>query len=100
MRPVRSPAEPRDGISAMAKIRIPIPPIQCVNERQNNIPLGRLSTSERIDAPVVEKPEHDSKNASAKPGMLPVVMKGMAPNMADMIQQSVTIRNPSLTLSC
>ena len=85
---------------AMAKISIPIPPIQCVNDRQNRIPLGSDSISLRIDPPVVEKPDADSKNASVKLGILPVTTNGKAPIIVDISQQSVTIRNPSRTLSC
>ncbi len=55
------PLIPREGISAIANTRIPMPPIQWVKERQNRIPFGSTSTSVRIDAPVVENPEQDSK---------------------------------------
>ena len=64
------------------------------------MPLGRDSMSDNIEAPVVEKPEHDSKKASAKPVMLSVTINGMAPRTAEMNQHRVTIRKPSLTLSC
>lgn len=94
------PLMPREGINAMAKMRIPIPPIQCVKERQKTIPFGNASTSERIEEPVVEKPEQDSKNASAGLGMLPVATKGTAPRMPAISQHRLTMRNPSRTLSC
>ena len=49
---------------ASMKTSTPIPPIQCVKLRQNSIPFGKPSITRKIDAPVVEKPEHVSKNAS------------------------------------
>ena len=52
------------GMSAMTKTSTPIPPTQCVKERQKSTPLGRLSISRRIDAPVVVKPLAVSKKAS------------------------------------
>ena len=91
------PLIPREGISAIANTRIPMPPIQWVKERQNRIPFGSTSTSVRIDAPVVENPEQDSKNASIGFGMLPVTTKGTAPTAAEKNQHSVTTRKPSLT---
>jgi hypothetical protein len=51
---------------------IPSPPIQWVKLRQNKIEYGRDSTSGKIDAPVVVKPEHDSKNASIKEAIDPL----------------------------
>ena len=47
----------------------------------------------------MENPEQDSKKASAGFVILPVAIKGIAPNMADKSQQVVTIRNPSFTFS-
>ena len=38
-----------------------MPPSQWVKERQKRIPLGRASMSVRMEAPVVVKPEQDSK---------------------------------------
>ena len=55
---------PDKGITAMTNTSTPIPPIQWVKLRQNKIQRGRLSTSERILAPVVEKPDAVSNNAS------------------------------------
>ena len=43
---------------------IPIPPTHCVNWRQRRSEWSTAPTSVRIDAPVVEKPDIDSKNAS------------------------------------
>ena len=41
-----------------------MPPIQCMKERQKRIPLGKGSTAVRMEAPVVVKPETDSKKQS------------------------------------
>ena len=90
---------PSEGINAMANMSIPMPPIQCVKERQNSIPFGSASISDSMEQPVVEKPEHDSKKASAKPGMLPVIIKGTAPRAVEISQHNVTMRKPSLILS-
>jgi len=48
---------------------MPIPPIQCVKLLHKRIDLGRLSMSERIDDPVVVKPDTDSNSASLKDGI-------------------------------
>ena len=52
---------PKAGKMAMVKNTIPNAPIHCVCERQNRMPCGRHSTSSRIEAPVVVKPEIVSK---------------------------------------
>ena len=49
---------------AIIKDKIPIPPIQCVKERQNKTDFGNDCISVNIVAPVVEKPEQVSKKAS------------------------------------
>ena len=64
------PLIPKEGIRAMANTRMPMPPIQWVKERQKSMLLGRASISERMEAPVVEKPEQVSKKASTKFGIL------------------------------
>ena len=51
---------------------------------------GRLSTSERIVAPVVVKPEALSKKASVKDGMYPEITNGRAPARLAVIQQNAT----------
>ena len=67
------PLNPNAGINAVIKTMIPIPPSQCVKDRQNRIDLGSDSMSVNIDAPVVLKPDADSKKASAKFGMYPEI---------------------------
>ena len=52
------------GASAMRRVRTPMPPIQCVRERQNCIPCESISTSAIAVAPVVENLLAVSKIAS------------------------------------
>ncbi len=49
------------GRIASVRTMIPIPPSQCVVLRQKSKLLGRASMSERMLAPVVVKPDMDSK---------------------------------------
>ena len=55
-----------EGNTAMVKNTIPRPPIHCDRLLQKSIPCGRHSTSSRIVAPVVVKPDIDSKKAFVK----------------------------------
>ena len=55
---------PRPGISAMVSTSTPMPPSQCMKERQNRMPWGSGSTAVRMEEPVVVKPETDSKKQS------------------------------------
>ncbi len=66
-----------------------------MNDLQNIIPFGRLSTSDNTDPPVVVKPDVLSNIASAKPGITPEIIKGKEPNKEAMIQQRATINKPS-----
>ena len=84
-----------EGMMAIIITSTPIPPIQCVNERQNNMPRGRDSTSLRMEAPVVVNPEMDSNSASSTRGMAPLSRKGSAPKADSRIQPSATMANPS-----
>ena len=52
------------GITAMMNTSTPIPPIQCVNMRQNMPPRDMASMSVIIVAPVVVRPEAVSNSAS------------------------------------
>ena len=81
----------------MTKTTIPIPPSQCVKERQNRSDLGMASISVRIEAPVVLKPEQDSKKASAAEGIAPDSQKGSAPMTEQSSQLTDTTRKPSRT---
>ena len=55
-------------------------PSQWVRLRQNNRPLGMISTSRMTEAPVVVKPETDSKMASTGELKIPLQKNGRAPN--------------------
>ena len=52
------------GSTAIINTSTPIPPIQCVNERQNRPPRLRASTLGSMDEPVVVRPEMVSNTAS------------------------------------
>ena len=82
----------------MTKTRMPMPPSQWAKERQKRIDFGRDSISDRIDAPVVVKPEQDSKKASTGDGMAPEITNGIAPTTEATSQLVETTRNPSLAL--
>ena len=71
---------------------IPIPPSQWVNERQKSMDFDRASTSVSMVDPVVEKPEHISKKASAGFGMFPDITSGTPPITDARSQASVTKR--------
>ena len=81
---------------AITNTRIPIPPIQWVKLLQKSIQRGRASTSERILAPVVVKPEAVSNTASIMEGMHPEIRKGSAPKILSTNQARATVINPSL----
>ena len=56
---------PVQGIRARNSTSTPMPPIHWVSARQKRIPLGMASTSVRMVAPVVVRPEAVSNRASA-----------------------------------
>src|SRR5664280_1790176 len=70
---------------------IPIPPSHWVMLLQNRIPCGIDSILGSIVAPVVVKPDIDSKKASPKPGIEPLIRNGNVPKMLKIIQIPVTI---------
>ena len=70
---------------------IPIPPSHCVRLLQNRIPCGNDSILVRIVAPVVVKPDMDSKNASPKFFIEPLIINGRVPKRLKMRQIPVTI---------
>jgi hypothetical protein len=78
---------------------MPIPPNQCVRLRQKSIEYGSISTFVMIEDPVVENPEVDSKNASIKFGIAPLIRYGNAPKTEKTIHDKVTARYPSLLLN-
>jgi hypothetical protein len=78
---------------------IPIPPIQWVRLLQKRIEYGRISTSFSTEAPVVEKPEVDSKKASINGGIAPLKIYGREPSTEKKTHDRVTDRKPSLLLN-
>jgi hypothetical protein len=70
---------------------MPIPPIQWVRLRQNKMLFGKDSTSVRMVAPVVVKPDMVSKKASVKEGIVPLIRKGKVPKSEITIQVDPTI---------
>ncbi len=94
-----NPPTPKVGKIAKVRTKIPIPPNQCVKERQKRSPLGKLSISGITVAPVVVKPETVSKKASTKLGTLPEKTKGKAPKKEVSVHPKVTTKIASLALS-
>ena len=84
------------GRMAITKTRTPIPPTQCVKERQKRSPWLIRSTSVRIEAPVVVKPLTVSKKASTKEGISRLKKKGRAPTSDISSHASDTMAKPSL----
>ena len=70
---LRNRLRPPAGNRITKTITIPKPPSQCENERQNESALGSPSmpSGESAVAPVVVKPETDSKNASPGEAKVP-----------------------------
>ena len=73
-----------------------MPPTHWVVARQKMMPRGRDSTSLNTDAPVVEKPETDSKKASTGFAAAPDTMKGTEPTSDAMSQHRARRMKPSL----
>ena len=90
------PRVPR-GTSASRKTNTPMPPIQWVKLRQYKRLLSRLSTSDRMEAPVVVKPETVSKKASIKAGISRDRKKGRAPVRPRTIQEMPAQARPSFS---
>jgi hypothetical protein len=76
-----------------------MPPIQWVRLRQKSIEWGSISTFLRMDEPVVDSPDVDSKNESINEGMAPLIRYGNVPKSENTIQESVTDKKPSLLLN-
>ena len=89
------PSRPPRGRIAKINTSTPIPPIQCEKLRQNSIHFGRLSTSGRILAPVVVKPDTISNIASTGLGITPLNTNGSAPMILNTIQLNETDTKPS-----
>ena len=72
-----------------------MPPIQCVKLRQNKEQWESASTSLKMLAPVVVKPEIVSNKASVKEGISPVRQKGRQPKKLRSIQLREVAIQPS-----
>ena len=83
------------GMSAITNTSIPMPPTQWVNDLQKSRQWGSASTSDRIDAPVVVKPDAVSKTASNIFGIDPDRRKGSAPKILYRNQTMAQITEPS-----
>ena len=79
------------------KTSTPIPPIQWVKLRHISMQWGSTSTSFKILAPVVVKPETVSKRASMGLLITPLKRKGSPPIKLSTIQLSATDTKPSFT---
>ena len=93
------PPAPRRGRMATKRAMIPMPPSQWEKLRQKSIPRGKASTSANIVAPVVVKPDMDSKNASTGAEVAPVSRKGIAPSRAADSQPRDTTAKPSFMVT-
>ena len=83
------------GRMLMTNTSTPMPPIQCVKQRQKFIPMGSASMSVSIVEPVVVNPDTISKKALSNLGIQPLNTKGRAPNTDQSIHASATITKPS-----
>lgn len=79
----------------MTSSRIPIPPTQCMPQRQSCMEGASASTLARTVAPVVVNPEVDSKKASVKVGNCGESQKGRAPKMKAPIHTDAARTKPS-----
>ena len=62
---------------------------------QNNKHFDKLSTSDKIVAPVVVYPDIVSNNALKTLGISPLIINGSAPDILNTIQPRATAINPS-----
>ena len=89
MRFMRLP--PVIGSRMSRKTRTPMPPIQWVKLRHIRIQFGMTSTSDRILAPVVVKPDTVSNSASIGLEIAPENRNGSAPAILRTIQLRETV---------
>ena len=89
--------------TASINTSIPMPPAQFVKLRQNSILWLSSSicrSTPRIEAPVVVKPETDSKSASVKRGICPLMKNGRQPITLSSTHVSAQEMYPSRTYIC
>ena len=93
------PPTPNIGNTSTAKTIIPIPPSHCSCCLYQSTACGNASIFCNTVAPVVVKPENDSKKASVVERLgLSNSIKGIAEKLASTNQKSTTIRKPSRAL--
>lgn len=92
------PPTPKNGSIAMERTIIPMPPNHWIMLLQKRIPSGRDSILLKIEAPVVVKPEIDSKYASVILPIEPERKKGREPKRPALIHPRVTMAMTSLWL--
>jgi len=85
-------AFPNEGRITNIKTTMPIPPIKCIEERQNSNPFGRASILLRIVAPVVVYPETLSNNAFTSVNSPPQSNRGNIPMKQEIIQLNTTTK--------
>ena len=78
------------GMMAMVKNTMPTPPIHCVSTRQKLMEWGSVSSDAITVAPVVVKPENDSKHAWANRSVVPLSKNGSVPNSENTIHTRLT----------
>ena len=83
---------PRVGSTAMVKKMIPIPPSQCISDRQKRMEWGRSSMVGKAVAPVVVNPDIVSKKATLRRSVQWLVRKGTMPKREKMNQVEPTTR--------
>lgn len=87
---------PLIGTIASRKTSTPMPPIQCVKLRHSSAQCDRASTSSKMLAPVVVKPEIVSNSALVNEGISLLNTNGRQPNTLRNIQLSAVATQPSL----
>lgn len=83
------------GRTSNVNTTTPTPPIKCVDDLQNRRPLGKSSILLSMVAPVVVKPETDSKNALGNVNSPPHIRYGSIPNIQDRNHANMVMAKPS-----
>ena len=93
---VKPSFRPLTGTTASKNTRTPMPPTQWLKLLQYSIPFERPSTFDKIDAPVVVKPDTISNNPSRYDGISREIQNGRQPKRLITIHASPTQTIPSL----
>ena len=81
------------GKKITATTIIPIPPNHWSNPRQNNRPSGKVSRTLKTVAPVVVKPDIDSKKPSTKLALDQPIINGIEPKIGNINQIETVNKN-------